>query len=92
MSKEAYALMKKAMSMMEKSYGGGDEEAGEMEGTGMSEPVQQLETRMSPMPNEDGSSSSLGNSGYGGEIDDIESRKQKKEVIMAAMKKKGYGN
>jgi len=72
--KEALDMMKKAMAMLEKAGGG-------------SMPTQELETRMSPMPNEDGSSSSLGNSDTGGEEDDFDSKKQKKAVIMAAMKK-----
>lgn len=83
MPKEALKMMKKAMAMMEAAYGGGeDDEKGES-----SEPVQELESRMSPMPKEDGSSSSLGNSGTGGEVDDFSKRKQKKAMVMAAMKR-----
>lgn len=89
MPKEALKMMKKAIAMMEAMHGGGDMEK-EDEEEYSSEPVQEIESRTSKMPKEDGSSSSLGNSGTGGEVNDFEKRKQKKAMVMAAMKRMKY--
>lgn len=91
MPKEALKMMKKAIAMMEAMHGGGDMQSeDDKEEEYSSEPVQQIESRTSPMPKEDGSSSSLGNSGTGGEVNDFEKRKQKKSMVMAAMKRMKY--